>query len=253
MMRSGRELPLVVRAAEMEGGAGSAMSSGNVPRSQAMKLGWARWWPYYVMMAPGLLFFVVWHYVPIWEAKMAFEQVRIGYCGVDHGRVERELKPEELIVGANMAYNLERTAGLKFDPRRGRKAGFQAGGDDLDFLSRARERGPLVWSPDMRVKHYVDPNRLTLAYVRKFFRDNGRCIADADGIPGGGRTLFGVPTWLLEKCLKHRATAVWKRLRHGRVAALREMQTVWMREGMVLACYANRKRPAVPTGGGVPA
>jgi putative aldouronate transport system permease protein len=36
-----------------------------------------RWWPYYLMMAPGLLFFVIWHYFPIWEAKMAFEQVRI--------------------------------------------------------------------------------------------------------------------------------------------------------------------------------
>ncbi|HEY9011937.1 MAG TPA: ABC transporter permease subunit [Devosia sp.] len=41
------------------------------------KLGFLRWWPYYVMMAPGLLFFVIWHYFPIWEAKMAFEQVRI--------------------------------------------------------------------------------------------------------------------------------------------------------------------------------
>jgi putative aldouronate transport system permease protein len=29
------------------------------------------------MIAPGLLFFIVWHYVPIFEAKMAFEQVRI--------------------------------------------------------------------------------------------------------------------------------------------------------------------------------
>lgn len=36
-----------------------------------------QWWPYYAMMAPGLLFFVIWHYVPIWEARMAFEQVRI--------------------------------------------------------------------------------------------------------------------------------------------------------------------------------
>jgi len=36
-----------------------------------------QWWPYYAMMAPGLLFFFIWHYVPIWEAKMAFEQVRI--------------------------------------------------------------------------------------------------------------------------------------------------------------------------------
>jgi len=29
------------------------------------------------MLAPGLIFFLIWHYVPIWEAKMAFEQVRI--------------------------------------------------------------------------------------------------------------------------------------------------------------------------------
>ncbi len=29
------------------------------------------------MMAPGVIFFVIWHYVPIWNAKMAFEQVRI--------------------------------------------------------------------------------------------------------------------------------------------------------------------------------
>ncbi len=39
--------------------------------------GWRHWWPYYVMMAPGILFFLVWHYVPIGEAQMAFQQVRI--------------------------------------------------------------------------------------------------------------------------------------------------------------------------------
>jgi putative aldouronate transport system permease protein len=39
--------------------------------------GFRHWWPFYVMMAPGLIFFFIWHYVPIWEAKMAFEQVRI--------------------------------------------------------------------------------------------------------------------------------------------------------------------------------
>jgi len=39
--------------------------------------GFSRWWPFYVMLAPGLIFFLIWHYVPIWQAKMAFEQVRI--------------------------------------------------------------------------------------------------------------------------------------------------------------------------------
>lgn len=55
----------------------TARIAGNVPKSQRFANGVRRWWPYYVMLAPGLLFFLVWHYFPIWEAKMAFEQVRI--------------------------------------------------------------------------------------------------------------------------------------------------------------------------------
>ena len=37
----------------------------------------SRWLPFYAMLAPGLIFFLIWHYVPIWEAQMAFQQVRI--------------------------------------------------------------------------------------------------------------------------------------------------------------------------------
>ena len=64
----------------------SASRRGNVPSfpapgqdrlNERVLNGIRQWWPYYAMMAPGLLFFVIWHYVPIWEAKMAFEQVRI--------------------------------------------------------------------------------------------------------------------------------------------------------------------------------
>ena len=55
----------------------AARLSGNVPNHGRFRVRLRRWWPYYLMMAPGLLFFVVWHYFPIWEAKMAFEQVRI--------------------------------------------------------------------------------------------------------------------------------------------------------------------------------
>lgn len=60
-----------------------AIRPGNVPETGAgskwlaVKAGAGRWWPYYAMMAPGIVFFIVWHYVPIFEAKMAFEQVRI--------------------------------------------------------------------------------------------------------------------------------------------------------------------------------
>ncbi|RYH09245.1 MAG: sugar ABC transporter permease [Alphaproteobacteria bacterium] len=55
----------------------SSRVSGNVPISHRLATAFRHWWPYYLMMAPGLVFFLVWHYFPIWEAKMAFENVRI--------------------------------------------------------------------------------------------------------------------------------------------------------------------------------
>jgi len=59
----------------------SITRSGNVPETRAGsprgRSRSRRWWPFYLMAAPGLLFFVVFHYVPIWEAQVAFEQVRI--------------------------------------------------------------------------------------------------------------------------------------------------------------------------------
>ncbi|KRD67074.1 protein lplB [Ensifer sp. Root278] len=53
--------------------------NGNVPRirRRGLSRGMRQWWPYYLMMAPGLIFFVIFHYFPIWEAKIAFEQLRI--------------------------------------------------------------------------------------------------------------------------------------------------------------------------------
>lgn len=53
--------------------------NGNVPKTRRRSFAKSvrQWWPYYLMMAPGLIFFVIFHYFPIWEAKIAFEQLRI--------------------------------------------------------------------------------------------------------------------------------------------------------------------------------
>lgn len=61
-------------AAEQEIAVAPAARLGNVPRFlPALR----KWWPYYVMLAPGVVFFAIWHYLPIWEARIAFEKVRI--------------------------------------------------------------------------------------------------------------------------------------------------------------------------------
>lgn len=57
--------------------------SGNSPRPYMMSRSavfWQklrRWWPFYIMALPGVIYFFIWHYLPIWEAKIAFEQYRI--------------------------------------------------------------------------------------------------------------------------------------------------------------------------------
>ena len=74
---------------------------GNVPGRGRLRAGLRRWWPYYLMMAPGLLFFVVWHYFPIWEAKMAFENVRIIPPNIWVG-----LKHFQTLFGSPVFYNV---------------------------------------------------------------------------------------------------------------------------------------------------
>ncbi len=60
---------------------------GNVPKSDlsaragmvspSLKRSWQNWWPYYLMLTPGVIYFVVFHYFPIYEARLAFEEFRI--------------------------------------------------------------------------------------------------------------------------------------------------------------------------------
>jgi putative aldouronate transport system permease protein len=60
-----------------------------------------RWWPYYLMMAPGLMFFLIWHYFPIWQAQMAFQQVRIIPPNIWIG-----LKNFETLFGSSVFYQV---------------------------------------------------------------------------------------------------------------------------------------------------
>ena len=80
---SGQKIAAASSGGNVPAGAGASVSTEalNANGLLASRAGWRekvrQWWPYYAMMGPGLLFFLIWHYVPIWEAKMAFEQVRI--------------------------------------------------------------------------------------------------------------------------------------------------------------------------------
>lgn len=75
----GQKISAVLSDGNVPASRGARAKSGAIPLTSGVSFGAKvrQWWPYYAMMAPGLIFFFIWHYVPIWEAKMAFEQVRI--------------------------------------------------------------------------------------------------------------------------------------------------------------------------------
>ncbi|HYV35953.1 MAG TPA: glycosyltransferase [Gemmataceae bacterium] len=171
----------------------------------------------------------------------AFHVLRIGYCGVDHGLEERPLNAGELIAGANMAYDANFARGVLFDPRFGRKKDFQGGGDDLAYFSAIQAMGALaVWSPQMLVRHYVAPERMTLAYLKRYFADAGEQEILAKGIPAGAR-LFGVPRWLLRRQLEGLVVSLCSRVVTNRTASLLRQRDYWLVKGMVRGCIKLRR------------
>ncbi|MGZ9810244.1 ABC transporter permease [Pseudoroseicyclus sp. H15] len=81
---------------------------GNVPeegaplsRRAAFGIKVRTWWPYYAMMAPGIVYFLIFHYFPIYQAKLAFEDFRIFGDNLWVG-----LKHFETLVGAPAFYQV---------------------------------------------------------------------------------------------------------------------------------------------------
>jgi glycosyltransferase involved in cell wall biosynthesis len=191
----------------------------------------------------------------------AFPCVRRGFCGVDHRIPEGPLGPDRGFVGANMAFRYDWIAGLKFNPNLGAaphpaasESGINHGsGEESEFIDRLRGRGgELIWVPDMRVRHYVDPSRLTLSYLSDHLYEGGRHYIRHRGIPVG-RCVLGVPVWVWRKWFGGLTNHHVNKLFGRRVAALSSMGHVWFHGGMIAGCWeqacrAAGQHPAPPNG-----
>ena len=142
-----------------------------------------------------------WFVVPPDPALIeAFPIAGRGFCGLDRGPRERVLNDDEDVYGANMAFKKDRIDGQWFNAALGVTPASLIGGEETDYIRRVRQRGQVVWSPTMRVKHYVEPSRLTLPYVKKFYVNHARMLVKLGSVPAGlatpGPALFGAPRWL---------------------------------------------------------
>jgi glycosyltransferase involved in cell wall biosynthesis len=181
----------------------------------------------------------------------AFPAVRTGFCGIDHDLPEGGLPVDRAIFGANMAFRREVHLDYAFDPSIGsRPQQFDqgrspftlavGGGDEIDLLRKIRSAGAqVVWVPTMRIKHYVDPHRMTFDYLRVDTMDRGRQSVRWQGLPSGKRVL-GVPLWLLRAWLEVTAAYWYSHLRRNRRTALAKKYRQWQLTGMIKGCLDNR-------------
>lgn len=166
----------------------------------------------------------------------SFPLLRHGFCGVDHGATEGPLDPNCYVWGANMAFRRSAIDGLTFDPALGVCRGPLHVGEDKDFINRMRDRGgSVIWSPAMRVRHCVEPSRMTARYLSDLYAGHGRTWIRETGIPIG-RPMFGAPRWLWRKCLMSYARYAAFRLTPVRARSLTGLREYAYWSGAIQEC-----------------
>lgn len=174
----------------------------------------------------------------------AFPALGTGFCGLDHGRPEGPLPDPLPVWGANMAFRRRDLDGLAFDPSLGRTPTSQRGGEEEAFVRQLRARGGLVvWCPQMRLRHYVDPSRMTLEYLMSFYVGQGEQLIRCNGVPTPPTpTLFGAPRWFVRRTIEAYLRYLVARAGSSRVDALKQLRIYCEHRGMLRACRAAGAR-----------
>lgn len=183
----------------------------------------------------------------------AFPIVASGFCGLDHGTAERVLAGDEEIYGACMGFRRSRLHGMVFDPTLGALESTGRVGEETDFLMRLNARGErIVWVPAMRLRHYVDPKRTTLTYLKQYHDQKGQLWVRNLGVPEG-TPFLGAPRWLWRKAAQAWVKSQVAGVSRRRVPALVERRRYWWLMGMIKECRRTPASPfAAPRAGGGP-
>ncbi len=107
-----------------------------------------------------------------------------------------------LVWGANMAIRRGLfDGGLRFDETIGPTAGAYAMGSETQLTRRLGDAGHQAWfCPAARVAHHIRSSQMTVAWVLERARRFGRGKFRQE-CPGRFPEWFGVPRWMLKRCL----------------------------------------------------
>jgi glucosyl-dolichyl phosphate glucuronosyltransferase len=143
---------------------------------------------------------------PEW-LRRGFDHVATAYAALDHGPEEVPLSRGRFPFGANMAFRINEQRAFLFDPTIGRRPGGPpgGGGDETDVFRRMEARGiEGWWVPGAIVRHYIPPERQSIAYLRRYFMGYGEFLARTEE-PSPAPRLFGKPRWMWRSVLANEA------------------------------------------------
>jgi glycosyltransferase involved in cell wall biosynthesis len=173
------------------------------------------------------------------EMCRAFPALAKGFCGLNLGPEEAVVPEEFYLVGANFGIRIDPARPAPFHTRLGAVGANPIGGEEVAYQMELRRAGhDIIWCPAMRVKHYVDPQRMRLEYLQEFYTNVGRHFVMLNGVPQGSR-LAGVPRWLFRlfrRYVEHAASRVTNAILGKRVAALDAMRQRALIGGMIAEC-----------------
>jgi glycosyltransferase involved in cell wall biosynthesis len=137
-----------------------------------------------------------------------FPELQRGFCGLDNGVPTGLLLPNLPVWGANFAVRRDWGRRLRFDPALGPP---HSSGEETDLVRRIRrEGGRVLWVSGMPVRHYVEPRRTTLAYLRGYRATAGAAFVRLDGLPAAP-SFRGAPRWLWRKTVEsYAAYLAWR-------------------------------------------
>lgn len=131
---------------------------------------------------------------------------------VDHGGFQRDLDPDHLPMGANMAFGrttFERHGTFRTD--LGRRGRLLYSNEDDEFIRRLFASGErVVYLPKALVEHIVPAVRLTKRYFRRWKYQTGRTSARALSYHDTLATILGVPRYMYLQLLH---SGLWYLLR----------------------------------------
>ena len=121
------------------------------------------------------------------------------YGRCELGDTEVPLNPQGgLPFGGNFAIRVAVLGAAPFNPKLGVVGGKRLAGEETVLMRSLLEQGHGGWwLPLARVRHLVEPERLTLKFVARYFFGAG--VSEAIISPPEGVRLLGRPRWLLSK------------------------------------------------------